>query len=365
MKLFGDFEAVKFYEENLIFITKRGYLYYIYNLEYDCWRKYRNAGNDMITVKNYDDVSESEIVDAMKGIYPKKETDFMRLCNPDQLCIRDMLDLLDEDYSTYMSDYSICHTIHSFLLKSEITYKSFLKLKSLLDNAVEFRQDSKQVLGLIKELCFSVIGIDIFKKEIGIVDGHDGSSCFWIMPVRVVDFSNTNDSDNVAEMRSVEISIEEDDVAQYLTPFLYKHYDDELEANKKRIEDCWTDDEGNEQISVVSGFEWYLTHNFFTFDSMLEVLKDIKDTVDCLSSGKENEFTAKLREKRGTATYELVYAKDLTNKQIEEYNDNRPKEDNTDFNLIIDFYNRFIYRIEYMLKVGEEKGYNLISFMGP
>lgn len=29
MKLFDDFEAVKFPEENLIFITKRGYLYYL------------------------------------------------------------------------------------------------------------------------------------------------------------------------------------------------------------------------------------------------------------------------------------------------------------------------------------------------
>lgn len=365
MKLFGDFEAVKFYEENLIFITHDKYLYYIYNPKYNRWQKYRNAGNDSITVQNYDDVSKGELIDAMKGVFPKKETDFMRLCNPEQLCIRDMLDLFNEDYSTYMSDYSIYHTVHSFLLESDITHKSFLKLKSLLDNAIVIRQDNRQVLEQIKELCFSVIGRDIFKREIGIVDGHDSSSYFWIMPVRVVDSSNTNDFNNVAEMKSVEISIEEDDVAQYLMPFLYKHYDDELEANKNRIEDYWTDDEGNEQISVVSGFEWYLTHNFFTFDSIHKVIKDIKDTIDCLSSGKENEFTAKLREKRGTATYELVYAKDLTNEQIEEYNANRPKEDNTAFELIIDFYNRFIYRMEYMMKVGKEKGYNLISFMGP
>lgn len=29
------------------------------------------------------------------------------------------------------------------------------------------------------------------------------------------------------------------------------------------------------------------------------------------------------------------------------------------------YYNRFIYRTEYMMKVGKEKGFNLISFMGP
>ena len=33
MKLFDDFEAVRFPEENLIFITHGGYLYYIYDVE--------------------------------------------------------------------------------------------------------------------------------------------------------------------------------------------------------------------------------------------------------------------------------------------------------------------------------------------
>ena len=40
MKLFGTFEAIKFYQENLIFITHDGYLYYIYNPKYKHWRKH-------------------------------------------------------------------------------------------------------------------------------------------------------------------------------------------------------------------------------------------------------------------------------------------------------------------------------------
>jgi len=95
------------------------------------------------------------------------------------------------------------------------------------------------------------------------------------------------------------------------------------------------------------------------------LLNDIKDTIDALSSERKNEFTDKLKEKRGIAACELIYAKGLTGEQIKEYNDNRPKEDDTDVELIIDFYRRFIYRMEYMIKVGEENGYNLISFMGP
>lgn len=351
MKLFDDFEAVKFCEENLIFVTRNGYIYYIYNYKYNHWTKYRNAGNDYITVNNYPDVSKDELMDVMQGVFPQKETDFMRLCHLSQLRIGNMMALLKEDYMNYMSDDLIYHAVHRFLLESDICYKSFLELKRLFDSAIVAQEDAGQVFIRIKDLSFTIIGRDIFKEEIGIVDGHDCSSYFWIRPVRVIDYSDTNMPDNVAEMKGSEISIEEDDVAQYLTPFLYKYFDDELEANKMRTD--------------ASGFEWYLTHNFFTFDSVRGLLKDIKDTTDALISGRENEFAFKLREKRGTATYELLFARNLTNEQIKEYNTNRPKEDNTEIELIIDFYHRFIYRMEYMLTIGKEKGYDLISFMGP
>lgn len=283
MKLFDTIEAVKFPEENMIFITRGGYLYYIYNPKYKWWRKHSNAGNDHLTVSNYPDVSREELVDAMKGVFPKKETDFMRLCNSSQLCIRDMLDLLKEDYPQYMADYAIYHTIHRLLLESDICHKSFEKLQKLLEDATANHHDSNQVLTQIKNLSFAIIGRDIFKREIGIVDGHDSSSYFWIMPVRVIDFENTADL----------------------------------------------------------------------------------DSVDALISGRETEYTQKLKLKRGTATYQLVYAKNLTAEEVAEYNANRPTEDDTAVALVVDFYQRFLYRMEYMLKVGKEKGYNLISFMGP
>ena len=351
MKLFDKFEAVKFHQENLIFITHDGYLYYIYTPKYKHWRKHRNAGNDHLTVANYDEVTKEELTDAMNGVFPKSENDFMRLCNPSQLCIRDMLGLLEEDYEKYMSDNTIYHTIHCFLLESDICHKSFEGIQKLLASAVTNHYDNAQVVSQIKDLSLKIIGRDIFKREIGIVDGHDSSSYFWIMPVRIIDYENTGALDSVAEMRSTEISIEEDDVAQYLTPFLYEYFDEELEANKQRKD--------------VSGFEWYLEHNYFTFEQMVSVLKDIEDTVDALASGKETEYTKKLKLKRGTATYQLLFAKDLNAEEVAAYNANRPTEDNTEVDLVIDFYQRFLYRMEYMLKVGKEKGYNLISFMGP
>ena len=321
MKLFEGFEAVKFPEENLIFVTHDGYLYYIYYPKYKQWRKYRNAGNDHITVSNYPDVSRAELEAAMNGMFPQKETDFMRQCYPGQLCIREMLDLFREDYASYMSEYDIYHTVHEFLLKSSIRHKTFEGITKIFKKGVRQQQTNQQVLEDIKKLCFRMIGRDIFKKEIGIVDGHNGSSYFWIMPVRVIAFSNSAALDNVAEMRSAEISIEEDDVYLYLTPFLYKHFDEELKANKHR--------------KGVTGFEWYLKYNFFTHDSMRDILNDIKDTIDAFSSGRETEYTQEL------------------------------KKTNTKMELIIDFYHRFIYRMEYMMCDGKEKGFDLISFMGP
>lgn len=363
MKIFGDFDAIKFPEENLIFITHNGFLYYIYNSQYGHWRRHRNAGNDRLTVANYPDVSREELMDAMGGMFPQKETDFMRLCNPSQLCIRDMIDLFVNDYPNYMSDYPINYAIHELLLESAVCHKSFLEIKKLLDAAIESRKDNALVLDEIKELSFTILGRDIFKREIRIVDGHNGSSYFWIMPARVIDYSDTDDSDNIAKMWSSEISIEEEDVSQYLSPFLYKHFDDKLKANKMRSNSRWIDDDGTEQFYSISGFAWYLTHNFFTFDSINALLGDIRDTMDALSSGRENEFTAELKTK--IETCELLYEKRLSEEENAAYNANRPKEDDTELELVLDFYRRFIYRMEYMLQVGKEKGYDLISFMGP
>lgn len=365
MKLFGDFEAVKFPEENVILITQRGYLYYYYQPRYEHWERHKNAGNDMITVGNYPDVSKKELSDAMGGKFPEKVTDILRLLYPSQLYIVDMIHLLEEDYPGYMSDNVIYRAIHSVLLESVVCYKSYLRLRELLDNALELQQDKDHVLNRIKDLSFEILGRDIFRRKIGIVDGHDSSSYFWFMPVRVIDYSNTYAVDNVAEMRSAEISVEEDDVAQYLTPFLYKYFDADLKANKCRIHDRWTDDDGIEHIDYITGFEWYLTENFYTYDAIEHMLSDMKDTMEALATGRENKYTAELKIKRGTATHQLIYAKGLTDEQIKEYNNNRPTEDDTEAELVVDFYRRFIYRMEYMMKVGKENGFDLMCIMGP
>ena len=66
-----------------------------------------------------------------------------------------------------------------------------------------------------------------FMKKNPIIDGHDYSSCFLIMPVPVIDCSDTNHPCCVTEMQSAEISVEECD-AKFILPLREKHFDDEL-----------------------------------------------------------------------------------------------------------------------------------------
>lgn len=360
MKLFDDYEAVKFPEENAILITHNQYLYYIYNSKYKYWYRHKNAGNDHLTVSNYPNVSRKELAAAMGGSIPKKKTDLLRILSSSQLTINDMITLLEEDYPDYMHDYMVRHSVSELVCESDVREKSYEALRKLLDDALENKQDYKQVRVRVRELSLSIMGRDICSNEIGIVDGHDNSSYFWIMPVRILDYADTNRMENVAEMRSNEISIEEDDVYRYLMPFLDKCFDNDLKANRNRAEYFDTDDDGNEQIIPVEGFAWYLTHNFFTYDSVEEILEDIRATINDLASGKDNDFIAQIRERNGFST-SIVVSLDPP----EDGMTCRFEKTEVTSEMIIDFYRRFIYRMEYMVRVGREKGYDLISFMGP
>ena len=348
MNIFDDYEAVKFPEENLIFVTHSGYLYFIYDPKVNGWHRHKNAGNDSITIGNYPDVSKEELLIATNGIFPQKETDLLRLLPLSEMEAYDMEHILEDDYPEFMSDKSINYAASDFLYESVIGYKSYLALRNLFDKASEDRISNEHVLDQIVKTSYEYIGRDIFKKEIGIIDGHDPSSYFWFMLVRLIDDSDSNGIDCVAEMDSVVFSIEEDDVDQYLTPFLYKYFDEKLFENTRRVNSYW--EEGSNQSQYLQGFEWYITHNYYTFDSMKKIINDIRETMDALRTGRETYYTRELRKKRGSATNKLVYAKNLTPEQIREYNDNRPTVDDTEAEVLIDFYERFIYRMDHVLK---------------
>lgn len=191
-------------------------------------------------------------------------------------------------------------------------------------------------------------------REIPIMDGR--ISCgFGILPVRVIDYTDTDAMDNIDEMTSAEISIVDVDVEHYLLPFLYKHFDNKLEANKKRVDTRWLDNDGNEHLIYKTSFEGPLTYNFFTFESIQNILTDIKDTIAAFSSGKDNEFTKV-----------ILFGKTLNQGQISERKARISKKTmNAETEMIIDFYCRFCKKMENMIELAQKAGYELIMFMSP
>ena len=142
---------------------------------------------------------------------------------------------------------------------------------------------------------------------------------FSIMPVRVLDYSDTNNPDNVEEMSRVAISIEKDDVEQYLKPFLERYFDCELEANNYRVDYAPDEETGEMKFVNVVGFQWYRANNFYTLGAVECILEDMRKTV----------------------------------------------ESKVEPSLITDFYEGFIHEMEHMIKAAREEGFDLISFEGP
>lgn len=194
---------------------------------------------------------------------------------------------------------------------------------------------------------------------IEIKEGHDPSSYFWIMPVKVRDMTkDANDIDNVDEYRKLEISIEEENIRAFLFPLLLKYFDDELPENLQRYD--------NHVVTYTNGiqttFEWYLTYNYYTMQSIQDMINEIKNIIELLKDDYNSTKLDYIKEDYDWILYldhrvntkNLPYDKNERIKLTENYKD-----------VIINFYNRFIKYMENMIKEGKEKGYTLISLMGP
>ena len=161
--------------------------------------------------------------------------------------------------------------------------------------------------------------------QIPIVEGHDCSSYFWIMPVKRVE-KMAEDDDLIEEYLEEEISIEEDDVSQFLYYFLEKYFDSDYPYDGIR------DDE-----FCGKGFEWNLEYNIYTYDTMRLMLAEIESCAILLEQNYDAEELAKVKERFG--------------------------QDGLTAEEIVDFYRRFVRRIRAMMEYAPE--YELISFMGP
>lgn len=197
------------------------------------------------------------------------------------------------------------------------------------------------------------------EELIEIKEGHDSSSYFWIMPVKVKDMTkDADDSDNVDEYRKVEISIEEENIRAFLFPLLLKYFDDNLPENLQRLD--------NHTVLLVDGtqttFEWYLTYNYYTMQSIQDMISEIKEIIELLEDDFNNSKLDYIKE-----DYDWILYLDhrVNTKNLPDDKHERIKLTENYKDVIINFYNRFIKYMEKMIKEGKEKGYTLISFMGP
>lgn len=118
-------------------------------------------------------------------------------------------------------------------------------------------------------------------KEIEIIEGYDPSSYFWIQPAVVAD-SEIIEYEDITLFED-EISIEETDVDCFLYYFFNKYFDLKLYCNKK-LYGRVVSGEANP-----NGFEWYLTENFYTYDTMRMMLCEILEIADLLEKDFSNK----------------------------------------------------------------------------
>lgn len=100
--------------------------------------------------------------------------------------------------------------------------------------------------------------------------GHNPEDYWWIQPIKILDYSNTCELDNLLSDKVMEISIWDDFFRKFCVEIFEKHFNKDLEPNANRWDLPGIDDKPIEK------FEWTLTENYFTFENIEEVIKDFE-----------------------------------------------------------------------------------------
>jgi len=162
------------------------------------------------------------------------------------------------------------------------------------------------------------------KGQLEIIEGHDGGSYFWIMPVKQY-ASRMEGCCGVEEFKQEEISIEEYDIFRYLYYFLNRYFDSTLPYVCR---DEWCG----------SGFQWNLEHNLYSYESMRRIITEIRKASEKLKNNYNDPSLEDLKSQMNVENCQEIPA-------------------------VLDFYDRFCRRMEVMMSNAPQ--YMLISFMGP
>lgn len=192
--------------------------------------------------------------------------------------------------------------------------------------------------------------------DLEIEEGHNSGSCFWIMPVKIVtpDYQcqeGEQEDNGIVECIAAEISIEEGNIEAFLWNFFTRHFNHDLSMKYREL------DGGAEY----NGFEWYLTHNVYTYDEIRNLLADIQEKLPLMNENLNStilEPFVRLFQKPSSTKIinRQFFQVDYTVAEIHAYRSEH-------LGLFIDFYERFCKRMEKMLR--DNPTYNHISVMGP
>lgn len=115
---------------------------------------------------------------------------------------------------------------------------------------------------------------------------HDYGNAYWIQPVRVSDVEYIT-SEQVRES-SNEISIQADDFDSLLAYFFKQHFDGSQSYNQHRYSLDMNPTGRSDK------FEYYLEHNFYTYQQMEDIIQEIESVADAFRGSVYDNITDEL-----------------------------------------------------------------------
>ncbi len=184
--------------------------------------------------------------------------------------------------------------------------------------------------------------------EIELKEGTDPSSYFFFYAMKHKGGDTSRIEDDDFTYSKDVFCIEESDIQCFLWFFFKKYFDPELVFNKNRVEVI--------EDGYPNHFEWYLTNNFFTYEVMEEMCKDILNTVDMLThdyynpelNGVKEEYSILFMTDRDDEDHQITSQDSVIKKHIY---------------VVLDFYLRFVNRIRKM--IDQNPNADMIATSGP
>ena len=195
-------------------------------------------------------------------------------------------------------------------------------------------------------------------RQIHIAEGYYGGGCFSIIPVKVKELSSRNEirhDDNIEIFMEEEISIELDDVDEFLSYFLDKFFDKEFSYIGITRCGAFKDDE----------FDYY-GENIYSYATIKAMIVEIRIFAEMFQNDYDNPALAEVKSRFNLYTFLsekecwAIRDRDISN-NISQQEKNGMIRANID--IANDFYKRFCRRMESMMENAPQ--YDQISFEGP